>query len=119
PTLFRSKKAAGTGPAASITHTRLRSELVAEADLHRPAGLEVGQEALVHLATVEVVDVLAGGLVDAHEAHGAHVAVRRLVRDAAPVLVDQVADVHHVEPDLGLVPLEEAGQLLGDADVDV
>src|SRR5690606_39342822 len=59
------KKAAGTGPAASITHTRLRSELVAEADLHLPAGLEVGHEALAHLATVAVVDVLAGGIVDA------------------------------------------------------
>src|SRR5690606_20033707 len=126
PPAARARKGRRPGfPGRLFTAWSWLSEAVLDAQHHRPA--RHGGVALVVVVLLdgrlgagagEVVHVLAGGRIDTGVVGDAGGGVEAVVLDQAPLLVEEVADVHDVQRDLGLVALHEARQFLADADVE-
>ncbi|CRD47817.1 hypothetical protein BN1263170055 [Stenotrophomonas indicatrix] len=101
------------------------SELVLQGQLHRPARhTGVALVVVVFLdgrgigGAGEVVDVLAGCRIDTCVAGHAGGGVETVIFNTAPLLVEQVADIHDVQRQLTLVLLHEAREFLGDVQVE-
>src|SRR3546814_1139763 len=61
---------------------------------------------------IEAIHILAGCRVDTTELDQAACERERDLVDVTPILIDQVADIEHVNPDFALVAVEQTRNLL-------